>query len=300
MVRPSRFFPNPETRGSNAFQANDGDVADLERAQGEFDGAVHALRAAGVDVQVFEDVSGSPDAIFPNNWFSTHRDSFGSRVVLYPMLSEARRLERSNGVLNALRSQFFLDEILELQSAEADNRFLEGTGSMVLDRVHRLAYACKSPRTHGHLVQQWCEEMGYRPVMFDAQDESGTPLYHTNVMMMIGEGFACVASQAIAEDQREAVLQELSLERQVIDLAPWQLKHFCGNMLELRVPSGNSQTSRLLVVSSTAWNAFTEPQRETLQQYATPVVIDVPTIEQVGGGSIRCMIAENFLQPVRS
>lgn len=297
MIRPVRFLSNPETRASNAFQTREATLAASEqqtRALAEFEGLVQALTAAGVQVYVFDDTPEphTPDAIFPNNWVSFHPCG---RVVLYPMMAENRRLERRCDVLDALVETHGLQlrERLDLSGHEAEGRYLEGTGSMVLDRVHRVAYACRSARTHDAVLDDFARRLDFSVMAFDAVGPDGTPIYHTNVLMSVGDGFAVVCAEAIADPhERQAVLTRLQdTGRDLVTLSFDQMAAFAGNMLALRDQEGR----QVLAMSSRAEASLTDAQRKTLTRHARLVSAPIPTIEDHAGGSVRCMLAEVFL-----
>lgn len=292
MVRPACFAFNPDTAGNNPFQHDDLNPDDVRhQALLEFDRYVATLRSHGVEVLVVDDTlqPHTPDSIFPNNGFSTHPDG---TLVQYPMQGENRRLERDKGFLSAL-SSFTVRRTFDLTDNERDQRFLEGTGSLVLDRVARVAYACRSIRTHDALLDDFAQRMDYQVVAFDAVDRQGVPIYHTNVMMSVGSALALVCLDSIAdESQRQNLLRALQdSDKQVLDLSLDQLESFAGNMLELR----NAQGQALLVMSSSAWRSLNDTQRQVIESRARPLVVDIDTIERVGGGSARCMLAEIFL-----
>lgn len=295
IIRPASFTSNPETAASNSFQAElaVGDAEMVrERAQEEFDALVAALRTAGVEVAAFDDTAEpyTPDALFPNNWLSTHSDG---TVVLYPMEAPSRRLERRMDVLDELEAAgFFLRERVDLAATEEEGRFLEGTGSLVLDRVKRVAYACESSRTEPGLVREWCERFGYQPEIFQAAID-GQAIYHTNVMLWIGETLACACLDAITDpDDRERIRRRLTDgERELIEIRPSQMNAFAGNMLELR----DQQGQPLLAMSAQARDCLDFGQRQRLEAHARLVSADIRTIETYAGGSVRCMLAENFL-----
>lgn len=294
MIRPVAFAGNPQTRPSNAFQQLDsGEVGAANQAAAlrEFDGLVGALEKAGVTVHVFDDTHEphTPDSIFPNNWVSFHADG---TVVLYPMLAENRRLERRLDLLEVLSTKhgFHASRVLDLTRHEHAGRYLEGTGSLVLDRVHRIAYACVSPRTDLDVLGDFAQQLDYDIVAFEAHDAAGMAIYHTNVLMSVGERFAAVCLSAIRADERDGVLNQLrGTGRTVIDLSMQQMNAFAGNMLEL----GSSLTGSVVAMSERARDALTVEQRATLESSAGPIVAaPIPTIEQLGGGSVRCMLAE--------
>jgi hypothetical protein len=296
MVRPAAFGWNPETRASNRFQAAEAprDPGVAATARAEFDAAANALLSAGVEVHVLDDEAPPlrPDAVFPNNWFSTHADG---TVVLYPMLAAARRAERRPDALLGLAGQqgFGVRRVLDLTANERSGRFLEGTGSVVFDHAARLAYACRSPRTDATVLGQLCDELGYHPVVFDAFDAHGTPIYHTNVMLTIGRGFAIVCADALAAADREEVLSRLQASgRRIVPIDRSQMALFAGNQLELRGRTGASR----LVMSATARSSLGPGLLGQLERSVDGLVaFDIPTIESVGGGSARCMLAEIFL-----
>jgi hypothetical protein len=296
MIRPAAFRSNPQTAASNAFQRAPGVVpATLEQAaaETEFDGLVGALRAAGVEAIVEDDTlsPSTPDAIFPNNWVSFHA---GGLVVLYPMMAPNRRRERRIDLIERLGSVhgFRVTEVVDLSFHEAEGRFLEGTGSMVLDRVNRVAYACLSPRTDLDVLAEFAQRLDYEPLAFAASDDA-LAVYHTNVMMAIGEGFAVICAEAIDDPvQRAAVLGKLvATGHEVIEISRDQMRSFAGNMLALAAPDGG----QLLAMSARAAASLTEGQREALERRARFVVAPIDGIESSGGGSVRCMLAEVHL-----
>lgn len=295
MIRPATFASNPETLASNRFQAAaDRNAPEIRKAaQSEFDALANALTQAGVDVHVYEDTPTpvKPDAVFPNNWFSTHRNGV---VVLYPMLAPSRRIERRIDIIESLhaRDGFRINATIDMTHRELESKFLEGTGSLVLDRVHRLAYACLSPRTHLDVLGEFGQRMDYDIAAFDAFDADGAPIYHTNVLMSIGTRFAGVCSAAIEESRRPAILTLLETTgHEVIDLSFEQMHAFAGNMLELRARDGG----HVIAMSETALRSLHPAQRAALEACGAIVAVPIPTIERFGGGSVRCMIAEVFL-----
>lgn len=297
MIRPVRFAVNPQTAASNTFQAQAG-VAVTKDAQAaaraEFDALVAVLGDAGVRVHVFEDSHEphTPDSIFPNNWVSFHADG---TVVLYPMLAPNRRLERRENLLEALSAHkgFRIRRLIDLTHHEGQGKFLEGTGSLVLDRVHRIAYACVSPRTDLDVLGDFAQQLDYEVLAFEACDANGVPVYHTNVMMSVGDGVATVCSASIREDEREAVLDALrTTGHTVVDLSLEQVEEFAGNMLALRTQRGDP----IIAMSQRASESLSDEQRSVLElQGGSIVTASIPTIETLGGGSIRCMLAEIHL-----
>lgn len=297
MVRPSRFFPNPETAADNAFQSEmaEEDAAVVsQRALAEFDAAAKQLRDRGVTVHVFDDTPtpAKPDAVFPNNWFSTHHDG---RVALYPMFSPARRHERRRDLVERLREFYEVREIVDYAHFEKENLFLEGTGSLVLDHVKRVAYVSLSKRAHREMVERFCADFSYRPIMFESFGDDGRAIYHTNVMMCIGTEFSLLGTEMIRDaGQRERILAELAASgREIILLTRDQIGEFAGNAIELQ---GNQR--KLVVLSARAHNCLTSEQRAQLTRFAELVPLSLPTIE-LAGGSARCMLATIHLPPRR-
>lgn len=293
MVRPARFVSNPQTAGSNAFQRAQLGPDDAQHAAAaEFDAYVRALQDAGVDVTVAEDTPQphTPDSVFPNNWVSFHEDG---RAILYPMAAPNRRLERRAEVLQLVERSFDLRGRVDLSGFEHEGCFLEGTGSMVLDRARRVAYVCRSSRSHGRVMEAFAAAAGYRAVWFDAVDGRGMPIYHTNVMMCAGRRFAVMCLEAVHDPaQRAQLLAELEAGGQrLVAISLQQLGEFAGNMLELRSRDGEPR----LAMSRRAWASLDRAQRRALEAEALPVLAPIDTIETLGGGSARCMLAEIFL-----
>ena len=296
MIRPVRFESNPMTAASNRFQGktDSGPAEQQAAAAREFDALVSALRDAGVEVIVIDDTDEphTPDSIFPNNWISMHADG---RVVLYPMEAENRRTERRMDIVdrlgNAVGRQ--ICELVDLSSHEDAGHYLEGTGSMVLDRANRIAYACVSTRTHLDPLGDFAQRMGYDVVAFEAVDGSGVPIYHTNVLMNVGETVAVICGEAIPrEDQREAVLARLrETGHEVVLLNYAQLDAFAGNMLELK----NKDGERVLAMSQQAYDSLDEQQRAILAANSRIISVPINNIESSAGGSVRCMLAEIHL-----
>jgi len=295
MIRPSRFYPNPETAADNAFQRNaDGDSEALTlMATKEFDAAVQTLRIAGVNVHVFEDTAEpeKPDAVFPNNWISMHHDG---RVVLFPMYSALRRRERRHDIVEELNKQYRVTEVTDYSAFENEGCCLEGTGSLVFDHLNKLAYVSLSNRSNPKVIQRFAEDFSYEPVTFTSIGSNGQPIYHTNVMMCIGTAFAMVGLEMIPNKvERQQVRARLDKTgKEIVELAADQIANFAGNAIELH----NEDGDKLLVLSSRADHALTEDQRKRLGGYARLVPLELPTIE-LGGGSARCMIATIHLPP---
>ena len=296
MIRPVRFGFNEQTADSNAFQdikmaAQTKDIAQ-EDARREFDAMVRQLQAAGVEVLVYDDTADpyTPDSIFPNNWVSFHASG---TVVLYPMQARNRRLERRTAIIDDLATKFHVAKIVDLTHFEQDGKYLEGTGSLVLDRMHKVAFACLSPRTHPDVLAEFSRQTGYRTIAFHAADAGGKAVYHTNVLMCIADTFAIVCLSAITDpDERLMVRQELEgLKKRVIDISPEQMAHFAGNMLMVSTRKGQ----KILVMSTNAYESLTPKQIDLLNDYATLFHFDLSMIEGNGGGSARCMMAEVHL-----
>jgi hypothetical protein len=295
MIRPCRFYPNPETAEDNAFQRNaDRDSEALTLiARSEFDAAVQTLRMAGVNVHVFEDLAEpeKPDAVFPNNWISTHDDG---RVALFPMYSALRRRERRQDIIEELRNHYRVTQVIDYKAFEDEGCYLEGTGSLVFDHLNKIAYVSLSNRSNPKVIQRFSDDFSYEPVIFTSIGSNGLPIYHTNVMMCIGTVFAMVGLEMIpdkAERQHvRACLQKTG--KDIVELTTDQIANFAGNAIELH----NKRGEKLLVLSSRAARALTEKQRQTLSRYARLVPLELPTIE-LAGGSARCMIATIHLPP---
>ena len=294
LVRPASFAYNAQTAVTNRLQVAGGQpAADATAARAEFDIMVQTLRAAGAQVCVVEDSPAppKPDAVFPNNWVSFHADG---TVVLYPMLTPNRRIERRTDLIDAVcRELGFVERRrIDLTGHEAEGRFLEGTGSLVLDHRQRLAFACRSPRTDEALVHDWCRLLGYEAVVFDAATPDGTPVYHTNVLLWIGETVAGLGLDWVADRDRSRVAAALTASgREVLALPGTALSQFAGNMLELGTPQGRGSSA--LVMSASAAAALDPPLRGRLEAATDRLlIVPVPTIERLGGGSVRCMLAE--------
>lgn len=296
MIRPAGFESNPLTAASNRFQGQTTASAGEQHATAlrEFDGLAAALRDAGIEVIVVDDRSEphTPDAIFPNNWISTHANGI---VVLYPMEAENRRTERRMDVVELLAHDYNrqVTEVIDLSKHEEAGHYLEGTGSMVLDRAHHIAYACLSSRTHLDPLRDFAQRLDYEVVAFDAVDSDGVRIYHTNVLMNVGEKLAVICDEAIPRaEQRQAVLASLRASgHDIISLSYAQLHAFAGNMLELRAGDGQ----RVLAISQQAYDSLTTEQRTILEANGRVVRAAIDNIEAAAGGSVRCMLAEIHL-----
>ncbi|MGI4750643.1 MAG: citrulline utilization hydrolase CtlX [Janthinobacterium lividum] len=294
MIRPVDFGFNEQTAESNAFQKNGEQTQVQQKALHEFDAFVQLLRENGVDVAVIDDTTQphTPDSIFPNNWISFHQN--GS-VFLYPMQAENRRLERK--VFKSIKEAFEIEQVFDLSYFEQQNQFLEGTGSMVLDRENKLVYACLSPRTNQEVLAEFCRLSGYKPVTFHAADQAGKAIYHTNVLMALGDHFVVICLDSISNDTEKSMVKEALLQsgKEIIAISLDQMNAFAGNMLQLKNKLGES----LLVMSETAFLSLKEAQTKALEKYCRLIYSTLNTIETNGGGSARCMMAEVFL-PVKT
>lgn len=296
MIRPHRFHANPQTAADNGYQACVDDLdpaAVAAAARDEVTRAAERLRREGVAVHLFEDdgTRGTPDSVFPNNWFSTHADG---TLALYPMHAPNRRAERRDDVLAALERDYLVRRRLDLTAHERDGRALEGTGAMVLDHAHRVAYLARSRRGDEGLFRRWCAELGFAPVAFDTDDGHGRPVYHGNVLMSIAARFALVGFELIAraEDRTRVRVRLLETGHALVELSAAQIADFCANALELATPDGP-----VLALSTRAAASLTAAQRAVIEACGTRLVaLDVPTIERAGG-SVRCMLAGVHLRP---
>lgn len=307
MIRPVRFSYNSQTAVNNAFQES-GIPEELSQRQAlkEFDAYVEMLRNEGIEVMVVEDTATphTPDSIFPNNWLSLHSaDELadgGSRVaVLYPMFAENRRAERRQDIIEALTGAVAPScataALLDLTSYEKRNLFLEGTGSLILDRNEHLAYACQSPRTCEEVLEEWSSKMGYDYFLFHAEDMNGNPIYHTNVMMSVGEQLAVVCLDAITDIEERMSLIELLEEsdKEIVEISLEQMNEFAGNMLQLHTVK-EGELKYIMVMSARAKDSLDQDQIEAIEKYCKIVAPDLEFIERNGGGSARCMLAEIF------
>lgn len=293
MVRPHHFQVNIQTTTSNYFQQPDMLKADSASiALRQFDQYVRALRDAGVNVTVIQDDrhGQTPDSVFPNNWLTCHADG---RVFLYPMEAKNRRLERCPEVLKALASQFQIHQVIDLSQHEMEGRFLEGTGSLVFDHQHRLAYVCRSSRSDMTVLDELMTYLGYQVIDFHAVDAMGRAIYHTNVMMSIGTKLAIVCTASLTDPtEKTRLLQSLEKTgKEVIDINFSQMHAFAGNVIELKNDDGDA----ILAMSVRAWRSFSPVQQKQIQTHVIPVMSDLSVIEDLGGGGARCMVAEIFL-----
>ncbi len=295
MVRPANFGFNEETAASNAFQTNDESLSSAEisrQALAEFDAFVEKLRAVGVDVIVAEDTNRplKPDAVFPNNWVTFHQNG---TIVTYPMTAQVRRLERRDDIIRGIQEQFRVEQKIQLQEYEEIDQFLEGTGSMIIDRPNKLVYACLSPRTHHDLLLRFCKLMDYTAVPFHAVDGDGTEIYHTNVMMALGETFVVICLDSVQSEIEEEMLCKKfeATDKEIIEISYEQMMRFAGNMLQVR----NGKGETFLVMSGQAFDSLDDAQIAAIRRHTNILSSPIPTIETYGGGSARCMMAEVFL-----
>ncbi len=295
MIRPAAFGYNAETAANNAFQNKpEADAAGKISTEAirEFDNFTQTLKREGIDVMVLQDTAEpmKPDAVFPNNWISFHDNG---TVVTYPMYAPLRRRERSDMHMNQIASKFRFRDWVRFEDHEKENKYLEGTGSMVLDRVNKIAYACISERTDRDLLSAWCQTMNYTAHSFYAES-NGKPIYHTNVMMAIASDIAIVCLECLPDaNERKELKESLSQYHKVIEISDAQVQSFAGNMLALK----NNRGEELMVMSARANESLTDTQRTAIEEYCRIVAVPIQTIEDIGGGSARCMIAEIFLDP---
>ena len=295
MVRPAAFGFNEETAANNYFQSRPGSDQDFlqQKAREEFDMMVEKLREHGIEVIVVEDTTepAKPDALFPNNWLST---SPAGIIHVFPMYAPNRRAEKREDILHMLAAGFKVNDVHDWTEFESEGRFLEGTGSMVIDHDNKMIYACISERTNISILEKFAATNGYQAIAFLATDKNAKPVYHTNVMMTLGEGFCVICEEAIEEEWELIAVRQLieSTGHTIIPISREQMHCFAGNMLELKNKNGEN----ILVLSQSAYSSLRKEQKDMLQAFARLVPIEVPTIEEVEGGSVRCMIAEIFLE----
>ncbi len=292
MIRPVRFGYNAQTAVNNAFQVKSIQDDVQEKALQEFDAFVEKLRNKGIDVTVVNDTDEphTPDSIFPNNWISFHDDG---TIFLYPMFAENRRLERKPNVIQTIAEHFNIKKTIDLSGYEASEKYLEGTGSMVLDRDQKIAYACISPRTDINILQDFCRKADYQPIAFSSVDTNGKEIYHTNVMMCVGDQYVVICLASIPnEKEKQLVIDTIVASgKKLIDITQDQLNHFAGNMLQVQ----NKNGEHFLIMSSQAYKSLTAEQISLLQSYNPIIHSSLGTIESNGGGSARCMMAEVHL-----
>ena len=289
MIRPHHFTSNPETAADNAFQFVPSDLAPevlAANARDEFNKAVEQLTAEGVKIHVFEDFGEheTPDSVFPNNWFSTHH---GGRVAIFPMYSPSRRRERRTDVIEMLKSDYRVQEVVDYSGLEYDKLFLEGTGAMVFDHLERMAYVGRSNRADPVILERFCTTFGYEPMAFDTSDHIGRPIYHTNVIMSIATEYALICLDVISDPQRRKEIEDrlTNSGRTVINLSREQVNEFAGNAYEM-----TGKANRVLALSERAAEALKKDQIKIIEKSAKLLPLHIPTIE-LAGGSVRCMIA---------
>ena len=294
MIRPAAFGFNEETAANNYFQTKPGTGKKelQQKASEEFDIMVQALRNYDINVLVIDDTDEppKPDAIFPNNWLST---SPGGLVYVYPMFAPSRRLEKRDDILKILAEKFIIKDVQDWSEFETEGRFLEGTGSMVIDYENKMIYAAVSERTNPTVLEKFAATNGYQAIVFLATDKNGRPVYHTNVVMTLGEDFCILCEEAIDEEWELIAVRQLleSTDHSIIAITREQMHRFAGNMLQVK----NNKGEKYLVMSQTAFDSLRKEQRRMLEAFCKLLPIAVPTIEEVEGGSVRCMMAEIFL-----
>ncbi len=294
MVRPFQFYFNQQTAANNFFQSNIHIENANELAIAEFDAMVEQLRAHQIKVKVVQDTKdpSTPDSIFPNNWISTHADG---TLCLYPMFAENRRAERKLSVIEFLQANYKIENLLDLTDFEKEGKFLEGTGSMVLDHQNKISYGCLSERLDEAAFTYWCDKMQFKPISFKAMDHKAQPIYHTNVMMCMGNQFVVICLDSIPNElEKQIVLDSfLQTNKEVITISQDQLNHFAGNMLQVF----DIVEKPHLIMSEQSYKTLNVAQLKSLEKYNPLLPISIPTIEALGGGSTRCMMAEIYLIP---
>ena len=297
MVRPANFSSNKETIETNKFQNDitpDSKNNIQAQALSEFDKMVKLLRDHGISVIDIDDIQEleNTDAVFPNNWVSFHQDN---TVVLYPMMARSRRTEKRYDILEYLTKyqSFKIDRIIDMSYLEEDNHFLEGTGSMIFDRVNKTVFACKSSRTSLEALEIFCRDMGYNPIVFEAIIDN-YPIYHTNVMMSLGKNTAFLCSESIKDEADSLLIKNYfrDLEKNIIEISPQQMNNFAGNVIEVENTKGVSH----IIMSDSAYQALDHKQLDSINSVSNIIAIPLETIERYGGGSARCMVAEIFLE----
>ncbi len=292
MVRPYQFYFNQQTAANNFFQSNINIENANELAIAEFDAMVEKLRTHQIKVNVVQDTKdpSTPDSIFPNNWVSTHE---GGTLCLYPMFAQNRRAERKSTVIDFLESNYKIENTLDLTDLEKEGIFLEGTGSMVLDHQNKLAYGCLSERLDKNAFYEWCDKMQFKAIAFKAVDDKAQPIYHTNVMMCMGDQFVVICLESIPNEQEKQIVLESfkKSNKEVIEISQDQLNHFAGNMLQVF----DTNEKPHLIMSEQAHTSLDPAQVKSLEKYNPLLPISIPTIEALGGGSTRCMMAEIYL-----
>ena len=292
MIKPVNFGFNEETASNNAFQFKDSNSDVQTRALNEFNNYVKKLEENGINVLVVEDTPKpyTPDSIFPNNWISFHEDGC---LCLYPMFALNRRQERKNTVMEAVKNKFAVKNIVDLTKFENENLFLEGTGSMVLDRDNKIVYACLSERTNIKVLNEFAKIFGYSIASFNAVDKNGLPIYHTNVVMSVSEQIVVICLDTVNDvSEKEMLLSTIKKSnKELLEISFEQMSNFAGNMLQVK----NDKGKQFMVMSKTAYNILDAKQIDLIKKYNEIIAVDIDTIERNGGGSARCMLAEIFL-----
>lgn len=294
MIRPAAFGFNPETAQTNVFQKKASDFSEEihTRALAEFDYMVELLRKEDLNVMVIDDTIEpyKPDAVFPNNWITTHQEGV---IVLYPMQAPNRRVERRQDIVEILQKQYKVHNVVNLSHYESKGKFLEGTGSMIFEHTHKIAYASLSTRTNTEVLDRFCNSMRFQPITFQAVDEFDKPIYHTNVLMSVGDKFVIICMDAIKElsDQEDLIASFRKTQKEVFKISYQQMKNFVANCLEVT----NNKGEKILILSERAYQHLEESQKKRLENYVKLLPCPLNTIETYGGGSARCMIAEIFL-----
>jgi len=295
MVRPAAFGFNEETAANNYFQSNP-DISKEEIQQNaltEFDNMVQMLRSHDINVFIIQDTKepAKPDAIFPNNWLSTSPNGV---VTVFPMYAPNRRIEKRDEVLEQIANEFVIRDLQDWTEYEAEGRFLEGTGSMIIDYENKMIYACVSERTSLSVLEKYAATNDFQAIVFLATDKNGMPVYHTNVMMTLGEDFCVLCEEAIEEEWELIAVRQLleSTNHAIISITREQMHSFAGNMMQVK----NNKGEKFLILSQNAFNSLRKEQKQMLEAYSTLLPVAVPTIEKVEGGSVRCMMAEIFLE----
>jgi hypothetical protein len=294
MIRPAAFGYNKETAGNNYFQHEPANIDSIRQsAIEEFDNMVNILQSHDIDVVVVEDTPEpvKPDAVFPNNWFSTFPNG---TIAVFPLFATNRRTEKREDILKMLAEKFVVNDVQDWSEFEAEGRFLEGTGSMVMDHDNKMIYASVSERTSIPVLEKFANANGYQAIVFLATDKNGHPVYHTNVVMTLGENFAVLCEEAIDEEWELIAVRQLleSTSHTIIPITREQMHAFAGNMLQVK----NRKGEKFLLMSQTAYDSLRKEQKQMLEAYCRLLPISVPTIENVEGGSVRCMVAEIFLE----
>jgi hypothetical protein len=293
MIRPIRFGFNQETAVNNAFQVAGYAKLAQENAAKEFDDFVKKLDIYGIDVTVIQDTLEpyTPDSIFPNNWISFHQNNL---ICLYPMFAENRRSERKPHIIEALKQKFKIDGTVDLTNFEKENKFLEGTGSMVLDRENNIAYACLSPRTNKEVFNEFCKKMDFKGILFSAFDANNQEIYHTNVMLCVADKYAVICLEAIKNEAEKATVTNSLLDsgKEIIEISIGQMNKFAGNMLQVH----SKDSTKYLIMSTTAFQSLSREQVTRMKTYNDIIDVELDIIEKNGGGSARCMLAEIFLE----